>query len=174
MNRNHVGHGKNVTEEQRVWLPAEPPVSLIEISRVLEETARLLRRHAEAEGEPGRIYAPPSTATPAGVRAIIAARWLRREFLGADVGESEWSLMLELYAARLEGRDIHQTGLAVAAGLPQTTALHATRRLLAAGIFEAAPDPRDKRRLLIRLSEATAGRIGAYLGAATRIAPPVA
>jgi DNA-binding MarR family transcriptional regulator len=163
-----------VTEEQRSWLPAEPPVSLIEISRVLEETARLLRQHAQADGAPARTFVPPSIATPAGVRAIIAARWLRREFLGADVGEPEWSLMLELYAARLEGRDVHQTGLAVAAGLPQTTALHATRRLLVARIFEAAPDPNDKRRLLIRLSEATAGRIGAYLATATRIAPPIA
>ena len=163
-----------MTEERPTWLPAAPPVSLIEISRVLEETARLLREHAEAEGESGRKFEPHSTGTPAGVRAIIAARWLRREFLGADVGEPEWSLMLELYAARLEGRAVHQTGLAVAAGLPQTTALHATRRLLAAGLFESAPDPGDKRRLLIALSDVTAGRIGAYLAAAARIAPPVA
>ncbi|HEX8511715.1 MAG TPA: hypothetical protein VF688_01270 [Allosphingosinicella sp.] len=132
-----------MTEERQTWLPAPPPVSLIEISRVLEETARLLRQHAEAEGEPGRPFALQSTETLAGVRAIIAARWLRREFLGADIGEPEWSLMLELYAARLEARDVHQTGLAVAAGLPQTTALHATRRLIDAGFFESAPDPRD-------------------------------
>ena len=131
-------------------------------------------QRAEAEGGPGPPFAPRSTETPAGVRAIIAARWLRREFLGADIGEPEWSLMLELYAARLEGRDVHQTGLAVAAGLPQTTALHATRRLIDAGLFQSAPDPHDRRRLLIRLSEATAGRIGAYLAAASRIAPPVA
>ncbi|MGZ8420585.1 MAG: hypothetical protein ACXWU3_14040 [Allosphingosinicella sp.] len=72
-----------MTEERQTWLPATPPVSLIEISRVLEETARLLRQHAEVEGEPGRKFAPHSTGTPAGVRAIIAARWLRREFLGA-------------------------------------------------------------------------------------------
>lgn len=163
-----------MTEEQQTWLPASPPVSLIEISRVLEETARLLRQHAEAEGEPAPPFAPHSTGTPAGVRAIIAARWLRREFLGADIGEAEWSLMLELYAARLEGRGVHQTGLAVAAALPQTTALHATRRLIAGGLFVSAPDPGDKRRLLIKLTEPAASRIRAYLAAAARIAPPVA
>lgn len=163
-----------MTEERQTWLPAPPPVSLIEISRVLEETARLLRQHAEAEGEPGRKFEPHSTGTPAGVRAIIAARWLRGEFLGTDVGEPEWSLMLELYAARLEGREVHQTGLAVAARLPQTTALHATRRLLAAGVLESTPDVRDKRRLLIALSRSAANRLEAYLAAAARIAPPVA
>lgn len=92
-----------MTEERQSYLPAVPPVSLMEISRVLEETARLLRQHADAEGEPLREVAWHSSGTPAGVRAIIAARWLRREFLGAEIGEAEWSLMLELYAARLEG-----------------------------------------------------------------------
>jgi DNA-binding MarR family transcriptional regulator len=163
----------NVTEERQSYLPAAPPVSLIEISRVLEETARLLRQHAEAEAEPRSTFAPHSAGTPQGVRAIIAARWLRREFLGADFGDVEWSLMLELYAARLERRSVHQTGLAVAAGVPQTTALHATRRLIGEGFFASEPDPRDKRRLLIALSEPAAGRIGAYLAAASRIAPPV-
>jgi DNA-binding MarR family transcriptional regulator len=145
----------------------------MEISRVLEETARLLRQHAEAEGETLQVEASQSAGTPAAVRAIIAARRLRREFLGADIGEAEWSLMLELYAAHLEGRSVHQTGLAVAAGLPQATALHATRRLIGAGVFASEPDPHDRRRLLIVLSKPAAGRIGAYLAAASRIAPSV-
>lgn len=161
-----------MTEERQSYRPAAPPVSLMEISRVLEETARLLRQHAEAEGEP-RSETPPLVLTAQGVRAIIAARWLRREFLGVQVGDAEWSLMLELYAAHLEGRQVHQTGLAVAAGLPQTTALHATRRLIGDGFFASEPDPRDKRRLLITLSTPAAGRIRAYLTAAATIAPPV-
>jgi DNA-binding MarR family transcriptional regulator len=163
----------DVTEERRSYLPAASPVSLVEISRVLEETARLVRQHADAEGEPPATAEPYSPVTAPGVRAIIAARWLRREFL-EGVGEAEWSLMLELYAARLEGRRVHQTGLAVAAGLPQTTALHATRRLIGGGLFAAGPDPHDKRRLLISLSDLAAGRIRAYLTAASRIAPPIA
>jgi DNA-binding MarR family transcriptional regulator len=163
-----------VTEERESYLPAAPPVSLIEIGRVLEETARLLRQHARAEGEPDRKFAPHSTATPEGVRAIIAVRRLRRELLGADLGEAEWSLMLELYAAGLEGRSVHQTGLAVAAGVPQTTALHATRRLLRTGVFASAPDPHDRRRLLIALSRPAAARVATYLAAASRIAALVA
>jgi DNA-binding MarR family transcriptional regulator len=163
-----------VTKERKRQLPAPPPLSLVEISRVLEETARLVRRHAAAEGELHGPFAPASAVTPEGVRAIIAARMLRREMLAADIGEGEWSLMLELYAARLEGRRVHQTALGVAAGLSQSTALHATRRLIAEGVFASSPDPKDKRRLLIALAEPAANRIQAYLTAASRIAPPLA
>jgi hypothetical protein len=63
-----------------------------------------VRRHA-GEPEP-----PPGLAvTAADVRAIIAARWLRRRCLGFDPGEAGWSMMLELYAARLEGVSMSQT-----------------------------------------------------------------
>jgi DNA-binding MarR family transcriptional regulator len=164
----------DVTEERQSYRPAAPPVSLAEISRVLEETARLLRQHVDAERDSPPLAEPPWRHPAQSVRAIIAVRWLRREFLGADLGDAEWSLILELYAARLEGRLIHQTGLAVAAGVPQTTALHATRRLIDGGFFAAEPDPHDKRRILIALSDPAAGRIRAYLDAAARIAPPIA
>jgi DNA-binding MarR family transcriptional regulator len=149
-------------------------VSLIEISRVLEETARLLRQHARGENESPTPLPPHPVDTPASVRAILAVRRLRRELLGSEVGEAEWSLMLELYAASLEKRSVHQTGLAVAAGVSQSTALHATRRLIAQGIFTSRADPGDRRRLLIVLSEPMAKRIRAFLIAATRIAPPAA
>jgi DNA-binding MarR family transcriptional regulator len=164
----------DVTEERQSYVPAAAPVSLAEISRVLEETARLVGQHAQAEGAPPRPAEPRSLLSAHDIRAIIAARWLRREFLGAELGEAEWSLILELYAAHLEGRRIHQTGLAVSAGVPQTTALNATRRLIGCGFFLAEPDPRDKRRLLIALSDVAVERIRAYLTAASRIAPPIA
>jgi DNA-binding MarR family transcriptional regulator len=62
----------------------------------------------------------------------------------------------------------------VTAGLPQTTALHTTRRLIEAGLFHAKPDPRDKRRLLIALTPVAADNLRAYLTAASSIAPPIA
>jgi len=161
-----------VTEDRESYAPE--PASLLAISRLLEETARMLHDHALADDPP--LRRPTDTPTPVTartVRSIIAARWLRREFLGFDVGESDWSLMLELYAARLEGRQVHQTGLSVAAGVPQTTALHATRRLIATGIFAARPDPRDGRKLLIALTAPAAERIRAYLTAALEIGSPV-
>ena len=79
--------------------------------------------------------------TAADVRAIIALRWLRRRYLGFDPGEAAWSMMLELYAARLEDLSMSQTRLGIAAGVPQTTALRETRRMLDGGVFSQAVRP---------------------------------
>jgi DNA-binding MarR family transcriptional regulator len=172
MGFNHVGHGRDVTEDRESYVPQ--PASLLAISRVLEETARMLHDWALADDPPFRRPAdPPMPVTAATVRSIIAARWLRRDFLGFDVGDPEWSLMLELYAARLEGRQVHQTGLSVAAGVPQSTALQATRRLVEAGIFATRPDPNDGRKLLVALTAPAAARIRSYLTAALEIGSPV-
>ncbi|MET1113052.1 MAG: hypothetical protein ABWX67_16160, partial [Allosphingosinicella sp.] len=123
-----------MTEDRESHAPE--PASLLAISRILEETARMLHDWAVAEDPPLRRPAdPPMPVTASLVRTIIAARWLRRDFLGHDAGDPEWSLMLELYAARLEGRQVHQTGLSVAAAVPQSTTLQATRRLVEAGLF---------------------------------------
>lgn len=137
-----------------------PPVSLIEISRVLEETARLVRQHA---GEAPVDLDDAESISASQVRAIIEVRWLRRRYLGFEASDATWSMILELYAAQLEGRDVSQTRLGVAAGVPQTTALQVTRRMLEAGIFTRHDDLRDKRLSRIALSSDSANRIGAYL-----------
>ncbi len=142
-----------------------PPVSLNEISRVLEETARLVRQHAHATGEAeGPAEEPPALAARR-VRAIIAARRMRRIYLGLDPADAPWSIMLELYASRLEGRRVSQTDLYVSAAVPQTTALRATVRMIETGLLTRRADPDDKRLVLIALSDAAADRMRAYLAA---------
>ncbi|MEO7827000.1 MAG: hypothetical protein ABIR60_07655, partial [Allosphingosinicella sp.] len=80
-----------MTEDRETYVPE--PASLLAISRVLEETARMLHDWALADDPPLRRPAePPMMVTASLVRTIIAARWLRRDFLGVDVGEPEWSL----------------------------------------------------------------------------------
>ena len=137
-----------------------PPVSLLEISHVLEEAARLVRQHA---GEPDEPPEQMGVATAAHVRTIIAFRSLRRRYLGFDPADAAWSMMLELYASQLEGRSLSQTRLGTAAGVPQTTALQIIRRLLDAGIFTREPDPDDRRVLMIGLSDQAAKRMRAFL-----------
>lgn len=141
-----------------------PPVSLMEISRVLEETARLLRQHAD---QSSRALEPaPGTreaVTGASVRSVIAMRWLRREYLGFEAGDADWSMMLELLAAYLEGRSVSQTRLGVSAGVSQSMALRVTRRMLMRGVFVKRADPNDRRFLLVSLSSTTAERMQAHL-----------
>jgi len=157
-----------------------PVASLFELSRVLEETARLVREHATGhEYLVDEIEAEAQGATlvetdPHWVRGILDLRGLRREFLGFEASDAAFAMLLELYAVRLEGRRLHQTALAVAARVPETTALRLTYRFVDAGIFVREADAGDKRLLLITLSDATALNLRAYLAAAAYIAPVLA
>jgi hypothetical protein len=141
-----------------------PAASLLEISRVLEETARIVREHA-GPPPPPEEGAPDDPIDARFVRGIIAARRLRERFLGLPPADAAWSMLLELYASHLEGRRVPQTGLGSAAGVAETTALCITRRLLAAGLFTHQPHPRHKRIRLIGISPEAASRLRAYLAA---------
>jgi len=148
-----------------------PPVNLLEISRVLEETARLVRQHAGAVLEaPQQQWLGKGELSADDVRAIIAVRQMRRRCLGVETSDAAWSMMLELYAARLEGRSLHQTRLSVAASVPETTALRVTRAMLETGAFTSEAHPTDKRLLVIALSDAVARRMDSYLAATRALA----
>lgn len=143
-----------------------PIVSLLEISRVLDETARLLRQHVPS------IDVPPHSADAVGpmasaalVRTILALRRRRRDFFPIADGDDAWSMLLELYAARLERRRLYQTKLGVASGVAQTTAFRITRKFLATGLCVSGRDPDDGRLVLIELSDSAAERMRDYLEA---------
>src|SRR3954462_7601731 len=151
---------------------AAPVASLIEISRVLEETARLVREH----GERGERRAPGVAGEGAAigarqVRAILALRGLRRDYLGRDFFEAARAMILAIYGVRLEGRSIHQSLVGFETGVPPTTALATVRRLLDRGVFLKETDPSDKRMVLLTLSDEWAESLARFLSAASRIAP---
>jgi hypothetical protein len=75
---------------------AVPVASLLEISRVLDETARILREHVAGEPEPAGPQKLRPALTAARVRAIIAIRRRRHESLGVARGDPAWSMLLEL------------------------------------------------------------------------------
>ena len=145
---------------------AAPAASLIEISRVLEETARIVRAHAE-----GRRASTHGPIGAQDVRAILAARALRRRHLGLDLSDAAWAMVLELYASKLEGRLVYQTRLGVDAGVPQTTALNTVRRLLELGLFVSGAHPDDKRLIVLTLSHEAADGVAAWLEAARALTP---
>jgi hypothetical protein len=141
----------------------KPIVSLLEISRVLDETARLLREHPAAALE----EAPPEGARPGAGAALIRAKLAvlrrRRGYFPLAPADPAWTMLLELYAAHLEGRQLHQASLGLASGVPKTTALRLTRRFLEAGLCVSGRDTADRRLLLIGLSDSAARRMSDYL-----------
>jgi hypothetical protein len=102
------------------------------------------------------------------VRSLIAARQLRPERFGALLApDTGWSLRLALYAARLEGWELTEAGLAEASG----TASVAARlpALEARGLVHRRPAPEDPRDTVVALTDEAAEKMRDYLQEAREI-----
>lgn len=108
------------------------------------------------------------------VRSVIAARGLRADYFDASVGETGWGILLEAFAARLEGRRLSISELGAAVQLPSTTGRERIRRLIDRGLLVRRDDPGDDRIALIDLSDDGADRMRDYFSAAFRLSPLVA
>ena len=136
--------------------------TLASATRELHKVVRLLR-HLAQTGAPPRTAGRRSAITAADVQAILAARRLRELCLGPEVGDVAWALLLEAFAAHLEGRLVALTSLGAAEGIPRSTAHRWTRWLLDQGLLSSHPDPGDDRITLVGLSDDAAERVRTYL-----------
>lgn len=104
------------------------------------------------------------------VRTLIAARRLRSQHLSPALApEPGWSVLLALYVAHLEDRQLTQAALTEAAGAPTATVYGRLRALEAQGLLERHPDPARRRGTLVRLTDDAAVRIHDYLREAREI-----
>lgn len=126
------------------------------------------RAHHEAPGEAlagkfgssGPVAALPD---PRMVRRIIANRQARARFLDPELfGEPAWDMLLDLTAAEGEGKRVSVTSLCIAAGVPATTALRWIAQMVDCGLFVRMPDPGDRRRAFIGLSDKARAAMTAY------------
>lgn len=89
---------------------------------------------------------------------VYAARRARDACFGGDAilfGEPAWDMLLELYSAHETGRETSITSACFAAQVPNTTALRHLGNLEAHGLIVRRNDPEDRRRSVVRLSQAT-------------------
>jgi DNA-binding MarR family transcriptional regulator len=135
---------------------------LEDLSHDLNHIAVMLTRFAEVDAA-RREAGIPVTAQQ--VRALIAARHARSAVFGLDLANPGWSLLLELYRARLEGRPARMERLATDARLAATTVLRWLDLLRAAGFAERRPDPERSRQILIALTDAGAEAMHDYFAA---------
>lgn len=132
-----------------------------EVARIAETLARLTRSE---DAEPrsvrdrGSGYRGPDTGPPveisaAEIRAVIRARRMRAQFFADELfADPAWDMLLDLFAAQLERRQVSVSSLCIAAAVPPTTALRWIGTLHEAGLFERQADPTDRRRAYIGLS----------------------
>lgn len=138
------------------------PVAARRLVELTEELGRLAGEIAEGEAS-----APAPELDSEFVRGLIRERQRRSCAFGADLfADPVWDMMLDLLAARLEGRAVRTSSLCIAAGVPGTTALRWIRELTERGLFVRVLDPQDRRGVLIELSDDAAERMLDLLAAA--------
>lgn len=97
------------------------------------------------------------------IRRVIRQRQLRARFIeGEFFADPAWDMLLDLAAARVEGKRVAVTSLCIASGVPPTTALRWIGALVQAGLFQRVCDENDRRRAFIELTENAADRIARY------------
>jgi DNA-binding MarR family transcriptional regulator len=110
-----------------------------------------------------RPPAYPPLPEPHVVRQLIANRQARSRFFDpALFGDPAWDMLLDLTAAHGEGARVSVTSLCIAAGVPATTALRWLTQMVEGGIFLRVPDPADRRRAFIALSDKAIAAMAGY------------
>lgn len=105
----------------------------------------------------------PAEAASAPVRRLLRQRRMREQFFPADLfADPAWDMLLDLYAAQLEGQPVAVSSLCIAAAVPATTALRWIKTLTETGLFERHADPRDGRRIFIGLAPKAAQAMERY------------
>ncbi|KQM64178.1 hypothetical protein ASE75_09235 [Sphingomonas sp. Leaf17] len=142
-----------------------------EITRIAGLLQRLARDDAPkdhvASSAMGFAARPAEThVTADDIRAVIRARRLRERFFADGLLEDPaWDMLLDLFAAALEGRSVSVSSLCIAAAVAPTTALRWIGRMVDAGLFVRHADPQDRRRVFIALSPRADDAMHGYVAA---------
>lgn len=105
--------------------------------------------------------APSDERLVSAAKAKIRARRIRQElFPGIQVADPAWDLLLELFINNLEGRRISVTGLGLSANVPGATVLRWLAMFQESGLIIREPDPHDRRRIWVSLTDEGRDRVG--------------
>ncbi|MEA3042670.1 MAG: hypothetical protein QOH47_508 [Sphingomonadales bacterium] len=158
----------NATGEKQEML-GRSATTLADASKELASLVPILRRLAESESLRNIAQGHSFEITSASVRSVITARRLRDEYFWPAMSENAWSLLLELFASRLDGRHLDIAGLSAATQLSTDSALHWIDWIAARGLVSRKYAEGDDAR--VDLTDAGADRMRAYLLASLSLSP---
>lgn len=135
------------------------------LSEVLERARAVLRpvrpapAESAADAHGGETAAPLSPMDANRRLAMIklfqnSRRWRDRMFNACCGGDPCWEIVLFVLEQETLGRPVSVTSACHATAIPQTTALRKIDEMVADGLLARIPDPEDKRRILLRTTEA--------------------
>ena len=88
------------------------------------------------------------------IRAIVRMREKRSEFLDRQLfSDPTWDILLDLTAAKLEGKPVPVSSACAATNVPHSTALRYVRSLVDAGLVRRWKDTEDRRRDMLELED---------------------
>jgi hypothetical protein len=173
-----VGAVTELVASPSPWVEESGAASKRRLAELSEEVGRIARALAmlsadETERAPSALRPAPSTDGPL-VRAFIRLRRLRgQHFMPELFADPAWDILLDLSAARIDGRMVAVSSLCIAAAVPATTALRWITQMTEQALLVRHPDPSDGRRVFIGLSDQAAAGMDAYLAAARGVVTPV-
>lgn len=125
--------------------------ALLEIGRLAETIRRLSLSDETASARVTELQTTPADCRRI-AKALYRARRKRDAIFGIDIfGEPTWDLLLDLYANQGDACSISSACIASAA--PGTTALRHIANLIEEGLIDRTPDPEDRRRRFVQLTE---------------------
>ena len=98
------------------------------------------------------------------VKAALKAQKMQRKLFGTElVANPCWDMLLDLYEKMLLNRSVSVSSLALASGVPVTTALRRMGKLEEMGLVRRGKDTADARRVFVELTDAGIDQLGQYL-----------
>jgi CheY-like chemotaxis protein len=141
-------------------------IDFIQKPATAEEVALAVNRAFALAKDQSDASAPSAgpTTRPDYLRALVAARADRDAIFRTDLfADPAWDMLLDLAVAEATGRPISVTSLCIASGVPTTTALRRIEELQEAGLVQRAPDPADRRRIIVGLTDLGRERMESFV-----------
>jgi predicted transcriptional regulator len=141
-----------------------------DLRRLAQELTRMADEMDRTPPAPDRplLWAKDDQGRPwslcAIAKRVYRSRRERERYLPANLFfDPAWDMLLDLFIASCQSKQLATKGLCLAAGVPPTTAIRYIDALVKAGLVARLDDPRDARRTLVVLTEEGRQAMARYL-----------
>lgn len=150
--------------------------ALADLAARLSNLACELERVAAAPEAASHAPVQPETLIPRHLHSALAtarhAYWLRRQraqiFGSAELfGEPGWDILLDLYIAHAEGKQVSVSSACIGSASPATTGLRWLSVLAEQGLIAREADEQDQRRIMVRLTHSGIAAMERFLALAS-------